>query len=211
MKYIIIFLTLFITACSSSTNKPSLDEANELVKNLSGTDSIWTTFPKRHYTGGDGVFIKKTEKDEKRKQIQEAGEQAGVWNVVREEEGTGEFFFSVEKRNFYDRIEPAAGYEYLFTDNPNNLDEYKLLLSTQEKGLVTDIIVKKDSYSKENPSVPIGFYELKIEKTALYDIFRPANSNTWSPYLIFKKVDGQWKIDGQSSMSEDEKRSLLKK
>ena len=211
MKFIVIILTLLIVACSPSTSKPSLDDANGLIKNLSNIDTTWTTFPKRYYAGGDGVFVIKTEKDDKRKQIQQAGEQAGVWRVVREEEGTGNFFFSVEKRNFYDRIEPSAGYEYLFTDNPNNSDEFKLLLSTQEKGPVTDIVVKKDSYSKENPSVPIGFYELKTEKTALYDIFRPSNSNTWYPYFIFKKVDGKWTIDGQSSMSEDEKRTLLKK
>ncbi len=211
MKYLIISLTSLFIACNSSPKKPSLEEANELIKNLSNTDSTWTTFPKRYYTGGDGVFIIQTEKDDKRKQIQQAGEQAGVWSVVREEEGTGEFFFSVEKRNFYDRIVPEAGYEYLFTDNPNNSEEYKLLLSIQEKGQVTDIVVKKDSYSKDNPSVPIGFYELKTEKTALYDIFKASNSNTWYPYFIFKKVDGKWTVDGQSSMSAQEKRNLLNK
>lgn len=210
MKYFQILLAIILVSCGSGSKQPSLDDANALLENVSKVDTSWWIFPKRHYAGGDGVFIVETDKDRERKRIQDAGEQAGVWRVVREQEGTGEFFFSVEKRNFYDRIEPVEGYEYLFSDNPNNVDEWKLLLAIKEKGLFTDIVMKKDSYSSQEPDFPIGFMDIKIEKTPLYDIFRPTSS-MWSSYFIFEKVDGKWRIKGESTMKQDEKMSLLRR
>ena len=91
----------------------------------------------------------------------------------------------------------------MFRENPSNPDDYLILLAIEERGKIEKIVFQDGS--------PMGCSKPNVEKTILYDLFKPSNSTVWYSCFKFKKLEGKWTIDSRSSKTENEYKQLINK
>jgi hypothetical protein len=201
-----LFLVTFILLYGCGKPElPSYHEMTKLIKDSLKSSICFYPFPKKIFVGGDGVFNIETEMARKISKLYEDGSDKGYWTIEETQEGTGEFFFSVEKQNRYYKLSPSPKYAELFEVRDSDMENYYLKLRT----IKIDTVINIFPYKVENNQAIeiIVFYSQLPYPTSLYDFISPTQcfdsygDGTDYTYVIVSKKAGIWEILHKSFMT----------
>lgn len=199
---ILVLLFLFIS-CKSKITPPTNEEAMEAIilkGKPQGFDTLWVTMPKKMLLGSSGGGVTIVREDDERKKINNwkyLGANQGFFDLSKVEEHTGQYFFSQEKLDIYEYLNPNPNYSSYFKDNPKNTDEWNIAWAIQQNFHFVNYKFKEQRNSYRENEVTM-FFENDIVETPLNKIFQLTQSKG-SPhhlYYVFQKdsISNKWKV-----------------
>ena len=214
MRYYLLLIIIGLFGCGSP-ELPTFQAMTKLIKDSVEPSVCLYPFPKRIFIRGDGVFNIETEKAWKTREKYEEGSRKGFWEIVEEEEGTGEYFFSTEKKNYYYRIIPKPEYSEYFNDKiSDDGQNYFLIL----RKIIVDTVINIVPVKIDNNEVSeiMVFYKASPYNLPLYDLINPQTcfdeygDGRSYLYINFSKVNSKWILKSKSSMTEFEYKEITK-